>query len=101
MADVSTKRGLTKMGMNSPLYYRIVTADKNRGFVMLLSWDKPVVQRTAFQMSTLGTADAKNIQRVLDEVTRFYKVSGIEDQTEETMKKRLAKLYAPKEPEVD
>ena len=89
------------MGMNSPLYYRIVLADKNRGFVMLLSWDKPVVQRTAFQMSTLGTADEKNIQRVLDEVTRFYKVAGIVDCTEETMKKRLAKLYEPKDPVVD
>lgn len=99
--DASTKRELINMGMNSPLYYRIVPADRDRGFVMLLSWDKPVVQRTAFQMSTLGTADEKNIQRVLAEVTRFYKVAGIVDCTEETMKKRLQKLYAPKEAEVD
>lgn len=89
------------MGMNSPLYYRIVAADKDRGFNMLLSWDKPVVQRTAFQMSTLGTADRKNIDRVLAEVTRFYKVAGIVDCTEESMKKRLQKMYEPKEPEVD
>ena len=68
---------------------------------MLLSWDKPVVQRTAFQMSTLGTADPKNIQRVLDEVTRFYRVSDIIDTTEDSMKKRLQKLYEPKDPEVD
>ncbi|CAB4125747.1 hypothetical protein UFOVP181_436 [uncultured Caudovirales phage] len=89
------------MGMTSTLYYRIVAADKDRGFNMILSWEKPVVQRTSFQMSTLGTADPKNIQRVLDEVQRFYKVAGVVDTTEETMKKRLAKLYAPKEPEVD
>jgi len=101
VAVVSTKRELTKMTMNSPLYYRIVAADKNRGFVMLLSWDKPVVQRTAFQMSTLGTADQKNIDRVLAEVTSFYKVAGIVDCTEDSMKKRLQKLYEPKEPEVD
>jgi hypothetical protein len=85
------------MTMNSPLYYRIVTADKDRGFVMLLSWDKPVVQRTSFQMSTLGVADEKNIARVLKEVTSFYPVSSVVDTTEASMLKRLAKLYAPKE----
>ena len=89
------------MGMTSNLFYRIVAADKDRGFNMILSWEKPVVQRTSFQMSTLGTADPKNIQRVLDEVQRFYKVASVTDTTEETMKKRLAKLYAPKDPEVD
>lgn len=88
------------MTMNSPLYYRIVPADKDRGFVMLLSWDKPVVQRTSFQMSTLGVANEANIARVLKEVTSFYKVSGVVDLTDTSMLKRLAKLYAPKaEPE--
>ena len=82
--------------MNSKLYYRIVAADKERGYLMLLSWEKPVVQRTAFQMSTLGTADRKNIDRVLAEVQTFYKVADVIDCTEESMKKRLAKLYEPK-----
>lgn len=60
---------------------------------MLLSWDRPVVQRTAFQMSTMGTADKRNQQRILDECRRFHRVSDHVDCTEAAMAKRLLKLY--------
>ena len=84
----------------STLYTRIVSADKDRGYVMLLSWDKPVVQRTAFQMSTMGTADQKNRDRIINTALAFYKVSNVVECTEPAMLKRLAKQFPEAEPAV-
>ena len=67
---------------------------------MLLSWDKPVVQRTAFQMSTLGIADQKNRNRIINAALGFYKVSNVVECTDPAMLKRLAKQFPEAEPAV-
>lgn len=76
----------------SNLYARIIPADRDRGYVVLLSWEKPVVQRTCTQMTTMGTISRAEINRVIAEAAAYYKAQVV-DVTDPGLQKKLAKLF--------
>ena len=76
------------------MYVRIVPQDKERGYVMLVSWSKPVVQRTCEQMSTMGgIITRKAIDNNLERFKKDYSASEVIDLTDEGLKKKFAKLF--------
>ena len=77
----------------SPLYVRVVAADRDRGFVLLVSWTKPVIQRTAHQMSTLSELSREYIDKVIANAVKTSKVTEVIDVTDSGIKKQLAKIF--------
>ena len=77
---------------NGTIYSRIIPADKNRGYVFLLSWEKPVVQRTAVQVSSLSVPGRKSLERLLSLGDQSIKANVV-DTTAPGMMKKLEKLF--------
>ena len=75
------------------LFSRVIPADKDRGYVLLLSWEKPVVQRTCVQMSTMGDPTRASLNNLLDLAERRHGPSTIVDVTEAGIAKKLAKMF--------
>ena len=77
---------------NGTIYSRIIPADKNRGYVFLLSWEKPVVQRTAVQVSSPSVPSRKSLDRLVAEAEQTFKANVV-DTTAPGMMKKLEKLF--------
>jgi hypothetical protein len=79
------------------VYYRIIPADRDRGFVMLASWIKPVVLRTSSYSHTISVVTQANIDRALEKVRYNLNAESYVDQTDPGIAKRLAKIIAASE----
>jgi len=77
----------------SPLYIRVITADRDRGYMLLLSWTKPVNQRTAHQISTLSSPTRVSLDAIIASAIRMAKVTEVIDVTESGIKRQLAKMF--------
>lgn len=84
----------------SPIFVRVVAADKNRGFVMLVGYDAKVVQRTAIQQISLTGVRRTELQAALDRVKTSYNASVVNDVTGDGIKKRLEKNFQSTDPKV-
>ena len=78
--------------MKFPIYCRIVSADKDRGYVMLFSWIRPVVQRTCHLLSTLTNVTQEQIDNLKAETLIKTSASEIIDVTEPSILKKIQKL---------
>lgn len=77
---------------NGTIFYRIVAADKNRGWVFLLSWDRQVVLRTAAQVSTISIPSRRAIDKLVADAEQFYRATAV-DTTEPGLLKKFAKMF--------
>ena len=75
------------------MYIRIVPADRDRGYVLLVSWVKPVIQKTATQITTMGTPTRASLTAVIDAVTKSYKPREVIDVTPSGIHAQLRKLF--------
>ena len=75
------------------LFYRVIPADKDRGYALLTSWDKPVVQRTCYTMSSMTNPSRAAMDASLAETKRRGGAEHLVDTTELSIQKKLAKLF--------
>jgi len=80
------------------MYARIVPADRDRGYVMMVSWSKPVVQRTCQQQRTMSAITRKSIDDALEQFRIDYGVMEVQDLTDPGLKRKLAKLFGEEVP---
>lgn len=87
--------------ISSAIFVRIVSADKNRGFIILVGYDAKVVQRTAIQQVSLSIATKANLDAAFARIKTNYNASELRDVTADGIKKRLEKLFAETTPSAE
>jgi hypothetical protein len=75
------------------IYVRVVSADKNRGWVLLVGYDNKVVQRTAIQQVSLSAVTRTSLTASIERVRLSYSATTVTDVTEEGIKRKLAKEF--------
>jgi hypothetical protein len=80
------------------LYARVIPADRDRGFNILFSWEKPVIQRTCQQMSSISAITRKSLEISLSQALERYGVDQVIDVTDAGIKKRLEKMFQEQSP---
>jgi hypothetical protein len=75
------------------MYIRIVPADRDRGYMLLVSWVKPVIQKTATQISTLSVLSRDSLTAAIDAATLSYKPREVVDVTPAGIHAQLRKLF--------
>jgi len=79
--------------MRSVVYIRIVPADRDRGFMLLASFIKPVVQKTAFQISSLTAISRKNLDAIIAAIQKSYDPLEIIDTTGAGLQNQLKIIF--------
>ena len=77
----------------STLYTRVVPQDRGRGWILLVSWEKPVVQATCAQLLTMGAVTQKSMDELLLRVKLDHRASKMEDVTSGGIMRRLLKQF--------
>lgn len=75
------------------LYVRVCPQDRGRGFLLLASWTKPVVQRNCEQLTTLGAITRASLNKVIATLQTSYNPSSIVDVTDASVAGQLRKLF--------
>ncbi len=75
----------------STIFVRIVAADKNRGYIILVGYDAKIVQRTAIQQVSLSVLSKANIEAAFERIKANYNASELRDGTADGIKKRIEK----------
>lgn len=75
----------------STIFVRIVAADKNRGYIILVGYDAKIVQRTAIQQVSLSVLSKANIEAAFERIKANYNASELRDVTADGIKKRIEK----------
>ena len=83
--------------ISSQIYVRIVEADRQRGYSILVGYDPKVVQRTAIQQVSLSVLTKANLEAAFERIKQAYHTSDLRDVTDSSIKKRLDKLFAASE----
>ena len=78
----------------SPIFVRVVAADKDRGFAVLVGYDAKVVQRTAIQQVSITGTKRQELVAAIDRIRVNYNASEIRDVTADGIKRRLEKNFA-------
>jgi hypothetical protein len=85
------------------VYIRVVTQDRDRGYMLLVGYYPDIVQRTATQITTLSNPTREYLNKFIERARVDYNASEIRDVTAPGIKKQLAKLFGeeiPKAPKV-
>lgn len=77
----------------STLYCRVVPQERGRGWMLLVSWEKPVVQRTCAQLITLSGVTQASLDAVKAKVQADYRVAKLDDVTPESVVKQLQREF--------
>jgi hypothetical protein len=83
--------------LGGKVYVRVVTQDRDRGFMLLVGFDKGLVQRTASQVTTLSCVTRASLTKMIDAVKTNYNASAVENITAPAITKRLQKLFGESE----
>lgn len=81
----------------STLFVRVVPQERGRGWMLLASWEKPVVQRTCAQLLTLQGVTQQMIDGLKEKLKADYRVTEVKDVTDASVLKQLAKEFAKSE----
>ncbi len=81
------------LNSSSTMYIRIVPADRDRGYMLLVSWVKPVIQKTATQITTLSVMTRASLEAAVDSATKSYKPASVVDVTPPGIHAQLRKLF--------
>lgn len=77
----------------STLFVRVVPQERGRGWMLLVSWEKPVIQRTCMQLITLSAITQAKLDEIIARVKADYRVQDVQDVTPDSVKKQLAKDF--------
>lgn len=81
------------MALSSTIYIRVVPQDRDNGFMLLVGYDRAVVQRTAVQYSTISTMTRKYLDETIKRVQDQYSGAKLIDVTAPAITKRLLKIF--------
>ena len=81
------------LNSSSTMYIRIVPADRDRGYMLLVSWVKPVIQKTATQITSLSVLSRDSLTAAIDAATKSYKPAQVIDVTPAGIHAQLRKLF--------
>lgn len=79
--------------ISSTIFVRVVPADRNRGYNLLVGYDNKIVARTAIQQVSISIPTRINLDAAIERVRLNYSASEVRDVTEPGLKKRLAKEF--------
>jgi hypothetical protein len=77
----------------STLFCRIVPQERGRGWMLLVSWEKPVIQRTCAQLLTLSGVTEASLAALKEKLKVEYRVGDLKDVTPDSTLKQLAKEF--------
>ncbi len=75
------------------IYVRVVPADRDRGYVLLVGFDSKIVQSTCAQYTTLGAVTRKSLDAAIERMKTEYKASTVKDVTHPDLQRKLQKLF--------
>lgn len=75
------------------LFARVVPQERDRGYMLLVSWEKPVVQRTAAQLITLGGITRASLDAALEQAKAVHGAGEVEDVTPGGVQGSLKRLF--------
>ena len=76
----------------STLYIRTVPQE-NGDWQLLASWEKPVVQRTCAQLTSLTAVTEKSLAAVVESIKQRYQAADVKDVTPPAVQRQLAKQF--------
>jgi hypothetical protein len=79
--------------ISSPLYYRIIPQDRDRGYQILASWDKHVIARTAVQQRSLSSMSRAELVCIIADMKTRYSASEVRDVTDKNVQIQLRKMF--------
>lgn len=81
------------MIVSSILYSRVIKDSRNGDYSLLFSFEKPVVQKTCYQHSSLSIPTRVRINTITEEIRKKSNALEIVDVTDPGTKKQLIKLF--------
>lgn len=75
------------------LFYRIIPADRDRGYVLLTAWSKPVVRISSYTNSSMSSPSRASLNLMLTSIKATSGAETLVDTTEPGIVKKLAKLF--------
>ena len=75
------------------LFARVVPQERDRGYMLLVSWEKPVVQRTCAQLITLGGVTRATLDAALEQAKNVHGAGEVEDVTPAGVQGTLKRLF--------
>ena len=81
------------LNRSSTLYIRIVPQDRQRGYMLLASWVKPVIQKTSMHMTTMSVLTRDRLNATIADVTKIYEPGSVVDVTPVGIHAQLRKLF--------
>lgn len=75
------------------LFYRIISADRERDYVLLTAWSKPVVRTSCYTNSSMTAPSRVSLNAMLANLQATSGAESLVDTTEPAIVKRLAKLF--------
>jgi hypothetical protein len=82
------------------LFYRIIPADRDRGYILLTGWAKPIVYASCYTNSSMTVPSRVSLNASLAEIQNRSGAEILVDTTEPGIVKRLAKLFGEDTPKV-
>lgn len=89
--------------IKSTLFVRVVSQDKDRGYMLLVGYEPKLVQSNCMQYTTLQGITRANLNAAIERISNNFNAAEIKDVTDAGLKKRLAKMFgeAPESKEVE
>lgn len=75
------------------LYYRVVAQDRQRGYMLLAAFGKPVVQRNCEQITTLSAITEASLAKTIASVKELYSAGNMVDVTDANVLGQLRRLF--------
>jgi len=75
------------------LFYRVIPADRDRGYILLTAWSKPVVRISCYTNSSMSAPSRVSLNAILADLQARSGAETLIDTTEAGIVKKLAKLF--------
>lgn len=77
----------------STLYVRVVAQERGRGWMLLASWEKPVIQRTCARLLTMSGVTQASLDALKEAMKQEFRVLKVEDVTPDNIVKALQREF--------
>lgn len=75
------------------LFYRVIPADRDRGYVLLTGWSKPLNRASSYTNSSLTAPSRVSLNALLAGIKATSGAETLVDTTDPGIVKKLAKLF--------
>ena len=75
------------------LFVRVVSQDRDRGFMLLAGFDSKIVQATCSQYTTLGAVTRESLDKAIAQMKDRYSAAEIKDCTSPDVLRKLKKIF--------